>query len=168
MNDFRFPLRQLRKSPGFTFVAIISVYGVISYLVTERIREIGIRLALGARRRSMRLILKQGIQLAVAGAAIGIGCALIGCRLMESLLFEVEANDPLSFPVSLRFSPLLRFGLLFSCASRDQNRSNGRSAARVNRSMKIVCRFRQLSFLLREALAFRLRLNIRGTSLSHI
>jgi ABC-type antimicrobial peptide transport system permease subunit len=79
-------------------LASIGVYGVISYLVTERTREIGIRLARGARRRNiMRLILKQGIQLAAAGAAIGLSCALIGSRLMASLLYEVKATDPLSF-----------------------------------------------------------------------
>jgi len=79
-------------------LASIGVYGVISYLVTERTREIGIRLALGARRRNiMHLILKQGIQLAAAGAAIGLSCALIGSHLMASLLYEVKATDPLSF-----------------------------------------------------------------------
>jgi putative ABC transport system permease protein len=70
---------------------------VISYLVTERTRQIGVRLALGAQRRSMRLILKQGIQLAAAEAAIALGCALIGSGLIANVLFQVKANDPLSF-----------------------------------------------------------------------
>ena len=69
-------------------LASIGVYGVISYLVTERTREIGIRLALGAQKRNiLRVILKQGFQLAVAGAAVGIVCAVIVSHLMASLLY---------------------------------------------------------------------------------
>ena len=79
-------------------LASIGVYGVISYLVTERTREIGIRLALGAQKRNiLRVILQQGFQLAVAGAAIGIVCAVIVSHLMESLLYGVKPTDPLSF-----------------------------------------------------------------------
>jgi putative ABC transport system permease protein len=79
-------------------LASIGVYGVISYLVTERTREIGIRLALGAQKRNiLRVILRQGFQLAVAGAAIGIFCAVIVSHLMASLLYGVKPTDPLSF-----------------------------------------------------------------------
>jgi putative ABC transport system permease protein len=79
-------------------LASIGVYGVISYLVTERTREIGIRLALGAQKRNiLRVILRQGFQLAVAGAAIGIVCAVIVSHLMASLLYGVKPTDPLSF-----------------------------------------------------------------------
>ena len=79
-------------------LASIGVYGVISYLVTERTREIGIRLALGAQKRNiLRVILQQGFQLAVAGAAIGIVCAVIVSHLMASLLYGVKPTDPLSF-----------------------------------------------------------------------
>ena len=79
-------------------LASIGVYGVISYLVTERTREIGIRLALGAQKRNiLRAILQQGFQLAVAGAAIGIVCAVIVSHLMASLLYGVKPTDPLSF-----------------------------------------------------------------------
>ena len=79
-------------------LASIGVYGVISYLVTERTREIGIRLALGAQKRNiLRVILQQGFQLAVAGAAIGMVCAVIVSHLMASLLYGVQPTDPLSF-----------------------------------------------------------------------
>jgi ABC-type antimicrobial peptide transport system permease subunit len=79
-------------------LASIGVYGVISFLVTERTREIGIRLALGAQKSNiLRVILQQGFQLAVAGAAIGIVCAVIVSHLMASLLYGVKPTDPLSF-----------------------------------------------------------------------
>jgi putative ABC transport system permease protein len=79
-------------------LASIGVYGVISYLVTERTREIGIRLALGAQKRNiLRVILQQGFQLAVAGAAIGMVSAVIVSHLMASLLYGVQPTDPLSF-----------------------------------------------------------------------
>jgi putative ABC transport system permease protein len=79
-------------------LASIGVYGVISYLVTERTREIGIRLALGAQKRNiLRVILQQGFQLAVAGATIGIVCAVIVSHLMASLLYGVKPIDPVSF-----------------------------------------------------------------------
>ena len=79
-------------------LASLGIYGVISYLVTERTREIGIRLALGAQKRNiLRVILQQGLRLAVAGAAIGIVCAAIVSHLMATLLYEVKPTDPLSF-----------------------------------------------------------------------
>jgi putative ABC transport system permease protein len=79
-------------------LASIGVYGVISYLVAERTREIGIRLALGAQKSNIvRVILQQGLQLAVAGAAIGIVCAVIVSHLMATLLYGVKPTDPLSF-----------------------------------------------------------------------
>ena len=79
-------------------LASIGVYGVISYLVTERTREIGIRLALGAQKKNiLRVILQQGFQLAEAGAAIGIVCAVIVSHIMVSLLYGVKPTDPLSF-----------------------------------------------------------------------
>jgi putative ABC transport system permease protein len=79
-------------------LASIGVYGVISYLVTERTREIGIRLALGAQKSNIvRVILQQGLQLAVAGAAIGIVCAVTVSHLMATLLYGVKPTDPLTF-----------------------------------------------------------------------
>jgi putative ABC transport system permease protein len=79
-------------------LASIGVYGVISYLVSERTREIGIRLALGAQKSNIvRVILQQGLQLAVVGAGVGLLCAVIVSHLMASLLYDVKPTDPLSF-----------------------------------------------------------------------
>ena len=79
-------------------LGIIGIYGVMSYTVSQRQCEIGIRLALGAQRRHvLQMVLKQGTKLALVGVAIGIGAALGLTRLMRSLLFGVTAHDPLTF-----------------------------------------------------------------------
>jgi ABC-type antimicrobial peptide transport system permease subunit len=79
-------------------LAGLGIYGTISYLVSERTHEIGIRLALGAKRSEiMRMILRQGLVLAVAGAALGLVGALIVSHLMAGLLFGVTPTDPLTF-----------------------------------------------------------------------
>jgi predicted permease len=76
----------------------IGIYGVTSYSVTQRTREIGIRVALGADRRSvLRLVLRQGLFLAAVGTAIGVVIAGIGSTLLERLLFGVRGLDPLTF-----------------------------------------------------------------------
>jgi len=80
------------------FLAALGIYGVISYLVSERCHEIGIRRALGAQNRNiLELVLRQGIGLAVAGAALGLLCALVVSRLMSSVLFGVKPYDPAVF-----------------------------------------------------------------------
>ena len=79
-------------------LAAVGLFGVMAYLVTQRTREIGVRLALGADRGDIfRLILGRGIVLASAGAAIGVGCAFWLTRLMTSLLYSVSATDPGTF-----------------------------------------------------------------------
>ena len=79
-------------------LAALGIYGVISYLVSERTQEIGIRLALGARRGTiLQMVLRQGLALAVAGAALGLVAALIVSHLMAGLLFGVRPTDPVTF-----------------------------------------------------------------------
>jgi putative ABC transport system permease protein len=79
-------------------LAGLGIYGVISYLVSERTQEIGIRLALGASRSNvLRIVLGQGLGLAIVGAAVGLVCALIVSHLMASLLYGVRPTDPLTF-----------------------------------------------------------------------
>ena len=79
-------------------LAGLGIYGVISYMVGERTHEIGIRVALGAERRTiLRMVLRQGLGLAMTGAALGLACALIVSRLMTGLLYGVRPTDPATF-----------------------------------------------------------------------
>ena len=79
-------------------LAAIGVYGVVSYSVSKRTHEMGIRLAIGAERRHvLRLVLGHGVKMALVGIATGIVAALALTRLMSSLLFGVSATDPLTF-----------------------------------------------------------------------
>jgi ABC-type antimicrobial peptide transport system permease subunit len=79
-------------------LGVVGVYGVIAYIATQRTREIGIRVALGADEgRVLRLVLRQGLILAAAGVAVGVALAALGSTLLESLLFGVRGLDPLTF-----------------------------------------------------------------------
>ena len=79
-------------------LAAIGLFGVMAYLVSQRTREIGVRLALGATRGEVfRLILGRGMALAVVGAVGGVGAALWLTRVMETLLFSVSRTDPMTF-----------------------------------------------------------------------
>jgi putative ABC transport system permease protein len=94
-------------------LGIIGIYGVMSYTVSQRKREIGIRLALGAQGGDvLQMVLRQGTKLAVLGVAIGIGAALALSRLMTNLLFGVTAHDPLTF---FAVAALLIFIALLAC-----------------------------------------------------
>ena len=78
--------------------ACIGLYGLLSYEVARRTRELGIRMALGAQKRElMRLVVRRGILLALAGAAIGIGTATAVSRLMVAFLYGVHPYDPVTF-----------------------------------------------------------------------
>ncbi len=83
-------------------LATMGTYGVISFGVAQRTREIGIRVALGASRDALvRMILRRGLALAVVGGAIGLVAALAATRVLRSLLFEVVPTDPLTFAAIL-------------------------------------------------------------------
>jgi ABC-type antimicrobial peptide transport system permease subunit len=79
-------------------LGIVGLYGVLSYAVTLRRREIAIRLALGAQQRAVRgQFVRNGVVLAALGVAVGLAAAVGVTRLMASLLYEVEAVDPLTY-----------------------------------------------------------------------
>ena len=81
-------------------LAAVGIYGVVSYTVNQRMREVGIRMTLGASRREvLRLIVGQGMTPVVAGMVVGMGMALAATRLIGSLLFEVSPTDPVTFGV---------------------------------------------------------------------
>ena len=79
-------------------LAAIGLYGLMAYSVTQRRNEIGIRMALGATREDvLRLILRQGSRLALAGIAIGVIASVAATRVLASMLFAVTPKDPETF-----------------------------------------------------------------------
>jgi putative ABC transport system permease protein len=79
-------------------LAVVGIYGVLAYAVTQRTHEIGIRLALGAKTRDVLwLIVRQGLALTFIGVALGLGGALALTRVIQNLLFGVSATDPVTF-----------------------------------------------------------------------
>jgi ABC-type antimicrobial peptide transport system permease subunit len=95
----RFTTVLLSLFAGFALaLATIGIYGVMAYLVSQGTREIGIRMALGATQNTvLKLVVKQGMVLAVSGVALGLIAALAFSRLVSGLLFGVKATDPLTF-----------------------------------------------------------------------
>jgi putative ABC transport system permease protein len=94
-------------------LAGVGLYGVISYTVTQRTREIGVRMAMGAQTSDvLRLVIGEGMKLALIGALLGLGGALALTRLLKTLLFDVSATDPLTFIV---IAALLIIVALLAC-----------------------------------------------------
>jgi putative ABC transport system permease protein len=91
----------------------MGIYGVISYFVGQRTHELGIRLALGAKRTDiLRLVLGDGMKMTIVGVAIGLLAAFGLTRLMTKMLFGVSATDPTTF---ILISVLLMFVALLAC-----------------------------------------------------
>ncbi len=79
-------------------LALVGIYGVVAYMVTQRTREIGIRVALGAQRPDViRLVLGAGLRMVCAGVLLGLAGSLALTRLMESFLYGVKPTDALTF-----------------------------------------------------------------------
>jgi putative ABC transport system permease protein len=112
LRDLRFALRQLRRTPAFTMAAVaclgfaatalvlaaLGIYGVIAYGVVQRTRELGIRMALGARSDDvLRLVLRQGMAPVLAGLALGLCGAAVASRVLRGLLFGVGGIDPITY-----------------------------------------------------------------------
>ncbi|HEY2472957.1 MAG TPA: ABC transporter permease [Terracidiphilus sp.] len=82
-------------------LGVVGIYGVISYAVSQRTREIGIRMALGAQRQSLTaLFVRQGLVLTAIGVILGIGAAFASMRLMSSILFKVSPMDPWTYSLA--------------------------------------------------------------------
>ena len=141
IDQLLFQERMIAKLSGFFGIlalalACIGLYGLLSYEVSRRTREIGIRMALGAQRRGvLRLIVGQGILLAISGAIVGIGVTLGVTRYLKSMLYD--AGDR---PATIRrgHSPYASRGrgMLHSRAPRHARRSNGRAAVRIAHSAR--------------------------------
>lgn len=118
IDHILFQQRLLARLSGFFGVAAlalacIGLYGLLSYEVARRTRELGIRMALGAQRRDLlRLVVGQGIMLSLAGATIGIAAALGVTRFMSAMLYGIHADDPATFA---GVAVLLMFVALLAC-----------------------------------------------------
>ena len=128
----RFIAVLLASFAGLALVlAVTGLYGLIAYSVAQRTREIGIRMALGARSSQvLRLTLCQGLRLVVIGTAVGVAAALALTRLMQSLLYEVSAADPLTFAA---VALLLALAALLACYI------PARRAARIDPMVALRC-----------------------------
>jgi predicted permease len=100
-------------------LACVGLYGLLSYEVSRRTREIGIRMALGAQPQSvLKLVLRQGIALAVVGAAVGIGVALSVTKYLASMLYDVHADDPVTIAAVAVLLVLVAFAACYVPARR--------------------------------------------------
>jgi len=101
LADYRFPMILLNSFAGVALLmASVGLYGVISYLVGQRTHELGVRLALGAQRRDiLRLVINQGMKMALSGVALGVLAAFGLTRLLTQMVFGVSTTDPATFAI---------------------------------------------------------------------
>jgi predicted permease len=128
----RFSMMLLGVFAGIALaLATIGIYGVMAYLVSQGTRELGIRIALGASSRNiLSLVIRQGMVLAVSGVTIGLAAAFVLARLIRSLLFGVEATDPITLA---GISLLLAMITLLACYIPAQR------AARIDPLISLRC-----------------------------
>jgi putative ABC transport system permease protein len=101
------------------FLAAVGVYGVLSYSISQRTREIGVRIALGAQRmRVLQMAVSEGMKLAILGIVIGAGAGFVLTRLMEGLLFGITSRDPLTFAAVAALVVLVSFAACYIPARR--------------------------------------------------
>jgi ABC-type antimicrobial peptide transport system permease subunit len=107
-------------------ITVIGLYGTLSYSVTERTREMGIRMALGAQRSNvLRLVIKQGLRLAVVGVVIGLIGAWALTRLMTTLLFGVTPMDSITLIVVIATLALVALAACYVPARAHESGSVG-------------------------------------------
>jgi putative ABC transport system permease protein len=102
LGHWRFNMTLLAAFAALALVlASVGIYGVLSYSVSRRVREIGIRMALGAGRREvMKLVVGEGMATALIGIAAGLAAAVALTRLLASMLYGVRPTDPMTFLAS--------------------------------------------------------------------
>jgi ABC-type antimicrobial peptide transport system permease subunit len=102
MAQTSFAMVMLALAAGVALLlGVVGIYGVIAYVVAQRTREIGTRMALGAQAGDVRrLFLRHGVALTLTGVALGIVASLAFTRVMSALLFGVNAIDPLTYVVA--------------------------------------------------------------------
>jgi len=99
-------------------LATVGLYGVVSYLVSQRIHEIGIRMAMGAKRWDiLRLMVREGLTLTVAGVVLGLGVAAFATRALSAVLYGISATDTATFVgVSVFLTMIALFATLIPAA----------------------------------------------------
>jgi ABC-type antimicrobial peptide transport system permease subunit len=99
LSDRRFTMTVLSMfAASALLLAVIGVYGIVAYAVSQRTREIGIRAALGAQRGSLvSLFVREGVRLAAMGLGVGIALAVAGTRLLQSMVYGVGVRDTATF-----------------------------------------------------------------------